>query len=264
MLRALYSAASGMMAQQQKIDAIAHNLANVNTTGYKKGRVQFEDLLYARIQPPLPAGGSAGIAVGQGVRVTGIHRIHTDGKLQETGNDLDLAIQGHGFFRVQRADGSIAYTRSGSFHRDAQGRLATASGDLVLGPDGPITLPETARDIAVTTDGMVTYTDPDKPGEESTVTAGQITLAVFTNPAGLATLGGNLWGATTASGEPRTTVPGQNGAGRIAHGYLEGSNVETVEEMVNLIVAQRAYEMNSRVIQSSDEMMSIANNVRRG
>ena len=273
MLRALFTAASGMVAQQANIDAISHNLANVNTTGFKKGRAEFQDLLYTQILPPA-RGENQGIVVGQGVRLSSIHRIMNGGTLQVTGGDYDVAISGSGYFQVQRQDGSVAYTRDGAFHLDADRHLVTAGGDLILGEDGPITIPLEAADVAIGAGGAVMYTNTAKAAtnkdatsdgyKEATITAGRIVLATFPNPAGLEALGNNLWGATAATGDAAVAVPGDKDAGRLVQGYLEGSNVQSVEEMVNLIMAQRAYEINSKVVQSADEMLSLTNNLRRG
>ncbi|HWI65838.1 MAG TPA: flagellar basal-body rod protein FlgG [Symbiobacteriaceae bacterium] len=274
MLRALFTAASGMVAQQTNIDTISHNLANVNTTGFKKGRVEFQDLLYTQIMPPA-RGENQGIVVGQGTRLSSIHRIMNGGTLQVTGGDYDMAISGAGYFQVQRPDGTVAYTRDGALHLDAERRLVTAQGDLVLGEDGPITIPIEASDITVGANGVITYQDTSKAAttadatdpqgyQQATVEIGRLHLATFVNPAGLEALGDNLWGATVNSGEPMLSVPGEKDAGRLVQGYLEGSNVQSVEEMVNLIMAQRAYEINSKVVQSADEMMALTNNLRRG
>lgn len=270
MLRALYTAASGMIAQQTNMDTVSHNLANVNTTGFKKGRAEFQDLLYTQLQSPVRADAAVGISVGQGARLSSVQRIFGGGSLQVTGEDYDVAIQGEGFFRVRRADGSIAYTRDGSFRLDGQRRLVTAGGDLLLGANGqPIIIPSEAADVEITAEGTVRYADNAKAADPNqaagaTVVIGRIALAVFPNPAGLDAMGDNLWAATANSGQAQNMNPGDKGAGRLAQGSLEGSNVQAVEEMVNLIVAQRAYEINSKVAQSADEMMSMTNNLRRG
>jgi len=274
LLRALFTAASGMVAQQTNMDTISHNLANVNTTGFKKGRAEFQDLLYTQIMPPA-RGENQGIVVGQGARLSSIHRIMNGGTLQVTGGDYDVAISGNGYFQVQRADGTVAYTRDGAFHLDAERHLATANGDLILGENGPITVPIEATDVTVGADGTVTYQDTalaatSKDGtasqgaQQATVAIGRIQLAVFPNAAGLEALGDNLWGTTANSGEATAAFPGDKEIGRLVQGYLEGSNVQSVEEMVNLIQAQRAYEINSKVIQSADEMLGLTNNLRRG
>ncbi|HLN64519.1 MAG TPA: flagellar basal-body rod protein FlgG [Symbiobacteriaceae bacterium] len=267
MLRALYTAASGMAAQQMNMDTVSHNLANVNTTGFAKGRVEFQDLLYTQMQSPL-RNQPVGIAVGHGVRLSSTQRIFGGGALQVTGNDYDVAIQGNGFFRVQRADGSFGYTRDGSFHLDAQRRLVTAQGDLVMGSRGPITIPAEAASVQIGADGTIQYakttTAQDGKQTEATAVLDRISLAVFANPSGLEAQGDNLFVETVASGQPALRNPGDQEAGRVVQGHLEGSNVQSVEEMVNLIVAQRAYEINSKVVQSADEMMQLANQLRRG
>lgn len=257
MLRSLYSAASGMLAQQVNIDTISHNLANVNTTGYKKARAEFQDLLYAHLRPPSPT--QNGIMVGQGSRLSAIQRIFSGGSLQATSNTYDLAIQGSGFFRVQRQDGSVAYTRDGAFHLDGDRRLVTATGDYLMGEKGLVTIPLKAVNPEITRDGFIRYADENG----QSVIVDRVNLAVFANPSGLVSLGDNLWGSTDASGVARVMEPGLVEVGKIVQGYLEASNVQTVEEMVNLIVAQRAYEINSKAVQSSDEMMAMANNLRR-
>lgn len=273
MLRALYTAASGMMAQQLNIDTVSHNLANVNTTGFKKGRAEFQDLLYTQIQPPAK-NEPVGISVGQGARLSSIQRIFSGGNLV-AGNDLDVAIQGNGFFRVRQADGSVAYTRDGAFHLDAQRRLVTAGGDLLLGAKGPITIPAEAENVEIGLDGTVRYADNAKAAAatqsgnpnaqaQATVIIDRIQLAVFPNPSGMEAMGNNLWNGTAAAGKSATMNPGDKEAGTLVQGYLEGSNVQAVEEMVNLVVAQRAYEINSKVVQSADEMMGMANSLRRG
>jgi len=259
LLRSLYSAASGMLAQQVNIDTISNNLANVNTTGFKKGRAEFQDLLYANVRPPVA--GDAGIMVGQGSRLSSIHRIFAGGAMQVTGQAYDVAIQGPGFFRIQRADGNVAYTRDGSFHLDSDRHLATATGELLLGDAGPIAIPAKATNPEVTPEGVVRYSDAESG---QTVIIDRVKLAVFANPSGMASLGDNLWSATDSSGAALVSPAGAKEIGRIQQGYLEASNVQVVEEMVNLIVAQRAYEINSKAVQSADEMMAMANNLRRG
>jgi flagellar basal-body rod protein FlgG len=273
LLRALYTAASGMAAQQVNIDTVSHNLANVNTTGFKKGRVEFQDLLYTQMQGPL-RDQPVGIAVGHGVRLSSTQRIFSGGTMNATSNELDVAISGNGFFRVSRGNDGFAYTRDGAFHLDAQRRLATAQGDLVQGARGPITIPVEATAVEIAADGTVRYADPAKVAASKDAPQGaaiapmvvvdRIQLALFANPAGLEALGDNLYGESAASGQPTLLGAGDQEAGRLAQYYLEGSNVQSVEEMVNLIVAQRAYEINSKVVQSADEMMQLANQLRRG
>jgi flagellar basal-body rod protein FlgG len=259
MIRALNSAALGMIAQQTNIDTIANNMANINTAGFKKSRAEFQDLLYAEVQRPMQ-GLSTGLMVGQGTRVSGIQRILAGGGMQVTGNPYDLAIQGSGYFRVQQEDGSVAYTRDGSFHLDGEGQLVTAQGGLVLGENGPIKVPAEAKTAAVNADGGVVWSDAKNQNTE----AGKVSLALFANPSGLTAAGDNLFLESAASGQAQGTAAGQQDAGRLSQGYLEASNVEAAEEMINLMQAQRAYQLNSRVIQSADEMLGMANNLRRG
>lgn len=262
MIRAMFTAATGMIAQQTAIDTIAHNLANVNTTGFKKSRANFQDLLYETIRP---AGGQTaagntvpeGIQIGHGVRLASVAKLFTPGALIQTGNELDLAIEGEGFFQVILPDGTTAYTRDGSFRRSEDGTLLTSDG-LQLEPS--ITIPVDAMQISVSQAGVVSVR---QPGTETLSEVGTIELVRFPNPAGLdASLGRNLLLQTDASGDPTTGDPGTEGIGFIAQGFLENSNVQTVEEIINMVIAQRAYEASSRVIQTSDEMLQIANNVR--
>lgn len=261
MIRALWTAASGMVSQQLNVDTIANNLANVNTSGFKKGRVEFQDMIYAQLRAPAVTEGErylSGIEVGHGVRPSATQRCFTQGNLQQTGNPLDLAIEGEGFFPVEMPDGSTAYTRDGSFKLDAEGNIVTSDGYL-LDWDGD-ELPEDTLEVSIAPDGTVSVV---RAGQDEADEIGQIELVRFTNPAGLESLGKNLFRATPASGEELREVPGTEGLGTILQGYLETSNVQVVEEMVGLIVAQRAYEMNSKAIQASDEMLQIANNLRR-
>lgn len=259
MIRALYSAASGMQAQQLNIDTIANNLANVNTVGFKKGRAEFQDLLYEQLRGPSEHA-PVGLQVGHGTRLGGVQRIFVGGSLTPTSTDSDLAIEGSGFFRVQRADGREVYTRDGAFRLDAQGRLTNANGQFVLGTEGIIRVSEPIDRLEVDADGTVRVID-SATGEQLEI--GQLTLALFVNPSGLLSLGENLWAETAASGEAEVGEANTLPFGRIVQGFLESSNVETVEEMVNLIVAQRAYEISSKAVQSSDDMMAMANNIKR-
>ncbi|MGA1863330.1 flagellar basal-body rod protein FlgG [Deferribacter thermophilus] len=262
MLRTLWTAASGMTTQQINIDNISNNLANVNTAGFKKSRVNFEDLLYQEIKP---AGGvtaaginhPTGIQIGLGSKVVSTEKIFSQGNFQQTGNPLDVAIEGDGFFQVTLPDGTIGYTRNGSFKVDADGNLVTAQGYL-LEPN--IAIPENALEIIVGEDGTVSVT---LPGEAEPTELGQIELAKFINPSGLRSIGKNIYLQTAASGEPITGIPGEDGFGTLAQGILEMSNVNVVEEMVNLITGQRAYEINSKAIQTGDEMLQIVNNLKR-
>ncbi|ACB09549.1 MULTISPECIES: flagellar basal-body rod protein FlgG [Thermotoga] len=261
MMISLYSAATGMSAQQFKLDTIANNLANVDTTGYKKVRAEFQDLLYQYVKnagTPTAATSSlpTGLYVGHGVRTAATTRIFTLGNFEQTGNALDLAIAGDGFFQIQLQDGRIAYTRDGSFKIDSEGRIVTSNG-LLLVPE--ITIPENAVSINVSPDGIVSAELQDGTIQE----LGTITLVRFVNPSGLKSIGDNLYIATPASGDPIEGVPGQDGFGAIKQGFLEKSNVDVVREMVDMITAQRAYEFNSRVIQTADEMLRTATNVKR-
>ncbi len=263
MIRAMFSAATGMIAQQTNIDTIANNLANVNTTGFKKSRVNFQDLLYETIKPAgaqTSAGTTVpeGIQIGHGVRPSTVAKLFTPGTLIQTGNKLDIAIEGDGFFEVQLSDGTQAFTRDGSFRVDQNGTLLTADGHP-LQPG--ITLPTDATQVSISPDGVVAVM---VPGQAAMSQVGTIQITRFPNDAGLdASLGRNLLLETDASGPPETGDPAQNGFGFLAQGFLEGSNVQVVEEIINMIIAQRAYEANSKVIQTSDEMLQLANNVRR-
>ena len=264
MMRSLHTAASGMIGQQFNIDTIANNLSNVNTTGFKKNRPDFEDLLY---QTSRLAGTPAteetlvpvGIQVGHGVKVAATQKIHTQGSLQNTQNVGDIALNGEGFFRVLQYDGSFAYTRDGAFKIDSNGQFVNSNGyrlmpELIL-PEGFI-----RESVTISEDGRVTVR---LPGLDDPVEAGQLELYRFVNPAGLQALGDNLYGVTPASGDAIAGQPGFDGMGTTLHKFLELSNVEVVQEMVNMIVAQRAYEMNSKAIQTSDTMLGIANNLKR-
>ncbi len=262
MISALWTAASGMRAQQTNVDVIANNLSNVNTTGFKKSRADFEDLLYTIIKAPgTPVAGTQivpnGIQLGHGVRVVSIGKEFSQGDFTETQNPLDLLIEGKGFFQVVMPDGTIAYTRDGAFKLDQDGKLVNSEG-MYLEPE--ITIPEDAQEITIGTDGTVSVT---VPGETTPQTVGSIEIVKFLNPAGLKAIGMNLFLPTEASGDPITGTPGEDDFGRIRQGFLEMSNVKIVDEMVNMIVAQRAYEMNSKAVQTADEMLQIANTLKR-
>lgn len=263
MIRALYSAASGMTAQQTNVDNIAHNLANANTTGFKTRRAQFQDLLYQSVVQPGSAAGQqtvvpTGLQIGLGTRASSNEIIFTQGSFSQTNNPLDLVIQGRGFFQVRQASGELAYSRAGSFHLDRDGNLVTSNGDAI---EPQITIPSDAQQISIAQDGTVSYS---QPGQTSAQQAGQIQLANFPNPAGLNSLGGNLYAATDASGDPTVGAPGgQEGLGTVMQGYVEQSNVSVVEEFINLIVAQRGYEANSKVVQAADQMYQQVNNLQR-
>jgi flagellar basal-body rod protein FlgG len=262
MIRALYTAASGMNAQQANIDNIAHNLSNVNTTGFKRARVEFEDLVYQQTKqagsPTSTTGESPiGFEIGLGTRAVATARDFGRGNLRSTNGPLDLAIEGQGFFQITLPDGQTAYSRAGALHMSAEGQLVTAEGYAL---DPSISIPSNALSVTISKEGIVSVS---LPGESAPQQVGTIELASFQNPAGLAALGGTLYTVTSASGEPTTGVPGQEGMGTIAQGFLEDSNVSVVEEMVNMILAQRAYEANSRVVRTSDEMLSQVNQLAR-
>lgn len=262
MLKALRTAASGMAAQQLNVDVIANNLANVNTTGYKRSKAEFQDVLYQNLRQ---AGTSSsignavpvGLSIGYGVRPASTVRQYTVGEFQFSGNPLDVAINGNGFFEVQMPDGSSAYTRDGSFKISADGQIVTSDGYFLL-PN--VTIPEDSTSISVGTDGSI---EVMQYGQNEPTNVGQFELIRFINPAGLTAIGRNLLVQTAASGDPVSDTPGQGGMGSIDQGYLEMSNVQVVDEMVNMIVAQRAYEMNSKAIQTADDMAALANNLKR-
>lgn len=263
MIRALYSAGSGMNAQQINVDNIAHNLANANTAGFKMRRTQFQDLLYQSMVQPGAAAGSqtvvpTGLQLGLGARPASNEIIFSQGSFQLTNNPLDLVIEGRGFFQVRRPTGEIAFTRAGNFHLDRDGNIVTGEGNPI---EPQITIPPQAQAISVAQDGTVSYT---LPGQNAAQVAGQIQIANFVNPAGMNSLGNSLFQPTDASGEPTVSIPGdQEGVGTLMQGYLEQSNVSIVEEFINMIVSQRAYEANSKVVRAADEMYQQVNNVTR-
>jgi flagellar basal-body rod protein FlgG len=263
MLRALYSAASGMNAQQMNVDNIANNLANASTTGYKMRRAQFQDLMYQSLVQPGAAAGQqtvvpTGLQLGLGARPSSNEIVFTEGSFQQTDNPLDLVIQGRGFFQVRQPSGELAYTRAGTFHLNKDGNIVTADGDPL---EPQITLPQDGQSIMIASDGTVTYTLPNQTAAQQ---AGQITLANFQNPAGLNSLGRNLYSPTDASGDATVGTPGgQEGLGSLLQGYTEQSNVSVVEEFIALIVAQRGYESNSKVVQAADNMYQQVNNLTR-
>jgi flagellar basal-body rod protein FlgG len=257
MMRALYSAATGMIAQQYNMDTISNNLANVDTTGFKGNQATFNDLVYQQIQAPgAPVGASivpVGQQVGLGVKVAASEKIFTQGSLVQTGNNLDVAIEGDGFFQITLPDGTTGYTRDGSFKEDANGSIVTAAGYFV---QPQITIPQNAVSVNIGPDGTVTA---QIPGSTQPQQLGQLTLARFVNPAGLSPVtGGNIYTQTAASGPPIVSQPQLNGAGSLQNGYLENSNVQVVNEIVNMIVAQRAYEANSKAIGAADQMLATA------
>jgi flagellar basal-body rod protein FlgG len=254
MIRSLWISKTGLDAQQTQLDVISNNLANVSTAGFKRSRAVFEDLLYQTLRQPganssqqtnLPTG----LQLGTGVRPVATERIFSQGNLQQTSNSLDLAINGQGFLQVQMPDGTTAYTRDGSLHLDNQGQVVTSSGYPI---QPVITIPSNAQSISIGNDGIVTVT---QAGQAAPTQVGAIQLANFINPAGLEARGENLYAETAASGSPTTGSPGANGMGTLQQGFVETSNVNVVEEMVNMIQAQRAYEINSKAIQASDQML---------
>ncbi len=256
----LYSAATGMEAQQLNLNTIANNLANVNTPGFKRSKIEFQDLLY---QKPRAAGTDSGggnlvptgIEIGNGSRVASTSKIFTQGQLTQSGEKLDVAIQGDGFFEIQRADGTIGYTRDGSFKLNAQGQVVTVDGLPVLSGFQPI--PSGASAVAIGQNGQVSVETANG------TTSFRLTMTRFANPSGLRSMGSNLYEETGASGAPETGAPGESGYGTVMQGYIESSNVNIVEEMVNLITAQRAYEINSKSIQTSDEMLQNVAQMKR-
>jgi flagellar basal-body rod protein FlgG len=262
MMRSLYTAATGMEAQKLNIDVTANNLANVNTTGFKKSRADFQDLMYQTLRTAgaLSAEGSqvpSGIQIGMGVKTGAVQKIFLQGDYASTGNNLDMVIQGDGFFQIQMPDGTTAYSRAGAFKLDSQGRIVNSDG-YPLQPG--ITIPTTATSISIESSGIVSIMTA---GSTASTQLGQIELAKFINPAGLNSLGQNLFQNSDASGDPTTGNPGVEGFGTILQGSLEMSNVNVVEEMVNMITSQRAYEISSKAVQASDEMLQTANALKR-
>ncbi|MGO4394104.1 flagellar basal-body rod protein FlgG [Variovorax sp. M-6] len=254
MIRSLYVAKTGLEAQQTQLDVVSNNLANVGTTGFKRSRAVFEDLMYQNLrqvggqtsdQTRLPSG----LQVGTGVHVVATERIHAQGNMTKTDNPKDVAINGAGFFQVLMPDGTTSYSRDGSFQTDRDGQLVTASGFTI---QPAITIPQNATSLTVGRDGIVSIT---QAGSTATVQVGQLQLATFLNPAGLQSMGENLYNETDSSGAPNLVNPGLDGAGILSQGYVEASNVNVVEELVNMISTQRAYEINSKAIQASDQML---------
>ncbi|MCO5414738.1 flagellar basal-body rod protein FlgG [Ralstonia mojiangensis] len=254
MIRSLWISKTGMDAQQTQLDVVSNNLANVNTTGFKRSRAVFEDLLYQNAREPgaqssqqttLPSG----LQIGTGTRVVTTERLHTQGNLTKTGNSTDVAINGNGFFQVQMPDGTLAYTRDGNFQINAQGQLVTSSGYAV---QPAVTVPQNATSLTIGKDGVVTVTTP---GTVNNTQVGTFQLANFINPAGLRSLGENLYAETEASGTANLANPGSNGVGALNQNYVETSNVNVVEEMIQMIQTQRAYEINSKAVQTADRML---------
>ncbi len=260
--RSLFIAATGMEAQRINIDVISNNLANVNTGGFKKSRADFQELMYQGLKTAgaVSANGTevpTGIQIGLGVKPAAIQKIFLQGDFISTGNNLDMVIEGNGFFQVSTPEGDVAYTRAGAFKLDSQGNIVNSDG-YALEP--AVTIPVNAQEITISPDGTVSVL---QAGNNTPVEAGQIEIAQFVNPAGLRAIGKNLYLISGASGDAMTGNPGSEGLGTINQGFLELSNVNVVEEMVNMIVSQRAYELNSKAIQTTDEMLQIANNIKR-
>jgi flagellar basal-body rod protein FlgG len=254
MIRSLWTAKTGLEAQQAQMDVIANNLANVSTNGFKRSRAVFEDLLYQNMRQPGASSTTqtklpSGLQVGTGVRQVATERLHTQGNLEQTDQSEDLAINGKGFFQVDMPDGTTAYTRDGSFQLDANGQMVTSNGYTLT---GGITIPANATSVTVSNDGIVSVV---QSGSANSTQVGQLNLALFINPAGLESIGQNLYLETDASGAPTETTPGLNGGGTLSQGYVETSNVNVVEEMVSMIQTQRAYEINSKAVDASDQML---------
>ena len=255
MIRSLWIARTGLDAQQTQLDVISNNLANVSTNGFKRGRAVFEDLLYQTLRQPGAQSSQqtqipSGLQLGTGVRPVSTARIFTQGNLQKTDGTLDMAVQGNGFFQILLPDGTTGYTRDGSFQKDNQGQIVTSDG-YPLQPN--ITIPANALSVTIGTDGTVSIT---QPGSSATTQIGSIQLATFINPGGLQSMGQNLFLETAASGTPTPNTPGTNGAGVVNQGYVETSNVNVAEELVTMIQTQRAYELNSKVVSTSDSMLA--------
>jgi flagellar basal-body rod protein FlgG len=263
-MRALSIASTGMLAQQTNVETIANNLANMNTTGFKEQRAEFQDLLYQNVQTPgaqtsdTGAVAPNGIQLGAGVRTAAVYRITTQGDLQSTGNPYDVAVQGPGYFRIQQADGTDAFTRAGNFSLSPQGQLVTQDG-LIVQPG--IAIPQNTLSVTINAQGQVNAT---VAGNTTPQTVGQLELDRFANEAGLNAVGSNLYLETPASGAPQAGVPGSAGYGTIQQGFLETSNVNSVDEITNLITAQRAYEMNSKVVTAADQMMQQTSQMAQG
>lgn len=262
MIRSLWTSATGMQAQELNIDVISNNLANVNTSGFKKSRAEFQDLLYESLRPAGAASSAdttipTGVQLGHGARPSAVQKMFSQGDFQNTESELDWAIEGDGFFQVELPNGDASYSRCGEFKLDADGRIVNADGFLLV---PQLTVPTDTVSITVGMDGTVSVIEADDPIPRE---IGTIQLARFVNPAGLRSLGKNLFVPTLGSGDEIIGTPGQDGFGTIAQGFLERSNVSVVDEMVNMITAQRAYETNSKVIQTADDMLQMANNLKR-
>jgi flagellar basal-body rod protein FlgG len=264
-VQTLYTAATGMESLETKLDVIANNMANINTTGFKKDRANFEDVFYRQYRLPGSTDGdgnitSTGIEVGLGTRVSSTQSNHEQGAFETTNNQLDLAIEGDGFFQVLNPNGGFYYTRAGNFGLNANGDVVLGSANNGYFLDPPINIPQEATDVVITADGQVQIRTLDSPNLQ---TVGQMSLAKFINPDGLLKLGDNLYQQTDASGDVQTGDPGQQGFGNIRQGFLEASNVEPVTELIDLITTQRAFELNSQVVQAGDQIMQIVANLRR-
>lgn len=262
MIRSLYTAATGMGAMQKDIAVITNNLANVNTLGFKRSRAEFQDLLYqtermAGTRTPSGSQVPTGIQIGMGTKMTAVSKLFTQGDFQQTDNELDVAIEGKGFFQVLQSDGSVGYTRSGAFKLDSAGQIVTADGEPL---DPPIVIPEDAKHLSISKNGEVSVVQPGSPLPN---VVGQLEMANFLNPAGLNSVGRGIYKETDASGTPMISIPGENEVGTVQQGLVESSNVNVVEELTNMILAQRAYELNSKGITTSDEMLQAATNLKR-
>ncbi|MBN1604504.1 MAG: flagellar basal-body rod protein FlgG [Chitinispirillaceae bacterium] len=262
MIRCMMTAATGMEAQQLYMDTISNNLSNVNTTAFKRSKVEFQDLMYQTLREPgirnfEGSMAPSGIETGLGVKPSATQKIFEQGQLNRTENELDWAVQGEGLYQIMLPDGTLAYTRDGAFKRSSDGTIVSSSG-FMLYPQ--VTIPEQSSELTVSADGHVSVR---LPGEDTSTDIGQVELVRFVNPSGLKSLGGNLYTQSDASGDPVVSTPGEEGAGTILQKYTESSNVQIVEEMVNMISAQRAFEIISKSIQVSEEMMQVANNLKR-
>lgn len=262
MIRSLYTSTTGMVAQQLNLDTIANNLANVNTTGFKRSKTDFEDLMYQILEEPGTTANESGtspsgIQIGLGVKPTAVGKIFSQGDAQNTSNPLDLMIEGDGFLQVQMPNGDTNYTRSGALKLNSSGEVVNSDGYRIL-PN--ITIPTDAVSITVSTDGTISVR---QPGSSTLSQVGQLQIARFQNPTGMVAKGKNLLQESESSGAPQVVLPGENGAGTIAQGFLEGSNVSVVEEMVQMVTAQRAYEASSKVVQTADQMLNAALSVKR-
>jgi flagellar basal-body rod protein FlgG len=261
LFRSLHIAATGMAAQETQLEGVANNIANANTTGFKRQRIEFQDLLYQTVRgagtrTSESTRSPTGIQLGSGVRVAGTSRSFAQGNILMTNNPLDVAIEGNGFFVVQQADGSPAYTRAGALQKDAQGQLVTAEGYMI---DPPVVIPSDAQGVTIGADGTISALIN---GQAAPAEVGQLTIANFVNPAGLNAQGKNLFTQTAASGEPQVGAPGADGRGALLQGALERANVDVVEEMIGMISAQRAYEVNSKVVTTADEMLRSATQMK--